>query len=95
MLDYKNENWWVYDLGLKICVVILIIVAVMLAISRKNLDNALITFILTKIQEIMLMIIFGLNGTEKVFAKNSKEGYSYYLLSFIMFANAMVSNFFN
>lgn len=94
MLDYKNKNWWAYDLGVKICLVIAIITVIIRIMNRKTLDGSS-AFILENIQHIMLMIIFGLMGTEKVFVKNSKEGYSYYLVTFIMFLNLMVSNFFN
>jgi len=94
VLDYKNKNWWAYDLGVKICSVIAIITVIIHIMNRKTLGRAS-TFILGNIQQIMLMIIFGLMGTQKVFAKNSKEGYSYYLVTFIMFLNLMVSNFLN
>lgn len=72
MLNYKNENWWVYNLGLKICSVIGIIAIIICIMNKGTLDYRS-TFLLMNVQHIMLMMILVLNGTKEVFAKNSKE----------------------
>ncbi|CAH2214961.1 hypothetical protein [Tepidibacter aestuarii] len=84
MLDYKNENWWVYKLGRKICMAIVFICGIIYFLNIKNLDIESV-FILTNIQHIMLMIMFALKGSRELFAKNSKMGYLAYFTSVFIF----------
>ncbi|WFD10668.1 hypothetical protein [Tepidibacter hydrothermalis] len=87
MLDYKNENWWVYNLGIIVCGVGLIIVGIIRFLNRKNLGSESV-FILMNIPDIMSIIGFGLLGTREVFAKNERIGYLYY---FIMIVTLVLS----
>ncbi|MEJ8553454.1 hypothetical protein [Tepidibacter sp. Z1-5] len=92
MLDYKNENWWVYNLGATICLVGAIIVAVIYFLNKKSLDNESI-FTLMNIQQIMLIVGFGLYGSSEIFAKNSRRGYRYYIAAFFTFIILISRNF--
>lgn len=92
MLDYKNENWLVYKLGIIIFSVGVIICAIIQILNRKSLDYESI-FILINIQQIMLIIVFALHGSREVLAKNSRSGYIYYFTMIFTIVVFIVRNF--
>jgi len=92
MLDYKNENWWVYKLGITICSVGVIIVSIIFFLNRKNLDSVSICTLMN-IQQIMLIIVFALHGSREVFAKNEKIGHLYYFTMIFTLVIFTVRNF--
>lgn len=92
MLNYKNENWWIYKLGIKICSVGVIIVAIIQILNRKSLNIESICTLMN-IQQIMLIIVFGLHGTKEVFSKSERIGYFYYFTMIVTLIVFMVRNF--
>lgn len=93
MLDYKNENWKVYDLGEMTCSIIFIISIILQFINIKILDSITLKLQLINIEKIMVIIGFGLFGTKEVFAKKKKIGYLYYVVMIGAFATLMLINF--
>ncbi len=92
MLNYKNENWWVYNWGVIICGVSGFIVGIIYHMNKKSLDSSSIC-ILMNIQQIMIIILLGLIGSTEVFAKNSRKGYVYYLIGFLIFITLILRTF--
>jgi len=92
MLDYKNENWWVYNVVITVCSVGVIIVAIIYNINKESLDSSSIC-ILMNIQQIMLIISFGLLGSREVFTKKEKIGCFYYLIVLFTFIVLIARNF--
>lgn len=92
MLDYKNENWLGYRLGIIIFSVIGIIIPIIHIMNRKNLDSTSV-FTLVNIEQIILIIVFTLHGSREVLAKNSRSGYIYYFTVIFTIVVFIVRNF--
>lgn len=61
-------------------------------LNRKNSDSTSICTLMN-IQQIMLIIVFGLHGTKEVFAKSERMGYFYYFTMIFTLIVFMVRNF--
>ncbi len=83
MVDLKNRNCKVYDLGKKLCLILGFIVAITYFVNR-NTGNSEFVFMLNNTQQVIFIIFSALIGTETVFAKKDKSGYWYYFTMFII-----------